>query len=136
MRRLFVRSCLRQRRPLKLQTRTLCALLLAAFATGALIPTLGYQMIVASEQKERQLIAARFLEMQADTDEIRVQIVAAHHKLRHCSGNGSVTAPDYSSIDRVIDDPPSDTAARSLYYELAYNLLCNFMDYSMYPIVP
>ena len=80
-------------------------------------------MIVASEQQERQLIAARLLEMQTDTDEIRVQMVAAHHQLRHCSGNASATAPDYTSIDRVIDDPPSDTAARSLYYELAYDLL-------------
>lgn len=139
--RIFVRSCLRERRSLKLQTRTLCVLLLAAFATGALIPTLGHKMIVASEEQERQLITARLLELQADTDEIRVQMVEAYHKLRQCSGNGSVTAPDYSSIDRVIEDPPSDTAARSLYYELAYDipiivLVIQYCTSINYPIVP
>lgn len=117
-------SCLQlqQEKRAKLQMSTLCAMLLTALAAGALIPTCGYQLMLGNERHERQLFTARIIETQADIDEIRVQLVVAHQKLSRCGGGNASdsAAPDYSSVDRVIEEPPNDSAARTLYYELAY----------------
>lgn len=113
-------GCLRRKKRVKLQACTLFALLFAAAASGALVTWLVYQLIVARVRLEVEFGSKRLLRMQADLDEVQVQVIHVNHQLRMRSGNASSIAPDYATIDRVIDDPPNDTVVRSLYYELAY----------------
>ena len=94
------------------------ALMLAATATGALMPLLMSQLFLADVINERQVLDERVQKLRSDAEETRV-LLLANHKLREDSGNGSVVEPDNSYVDRVIDDLPSDTTARTLYYELA-----------------
>ena len=106
-----------------LRVCTLFALLLAAAVTGSLVTVLAYQSLVASMWHEVELGSERLLALQAELDELTVQILRVNHQILSRSSNGSADAPDYVAIDRVIDNPPNDTAARNLYYSLAYDTI-------------
>lgn len=106
-------------RKYRLHACFLVSLLLVAAATGALFPIAAYQCTLAAAQHELERNSARMLEMRTEMDEIRVDVMRARRRSSACGSNVSTNAPDYTLIDRVIDDPPNDTAVRSLYYELA-----------------
>lgn len=109
---------------MRLQLCTLLAMLLASAFTGAAITMVVYQVIISNVRREVELGSERLLEMQSELDEIQVQILRVNHLMRARAGsNGGLNGPNYTHIDQVIDDPPNDTAARSLYYELAYDIL-------------
>lgn len=111
-------------RRVKLRVWTLVSLLVAAGATGALLPTLAYQCMTMAVRRDVERGSAQMLEMRTDLEDIRADMVYWRRRISSrtaCVGsaaNASIYAPDYEAIDRTIDDPPNDEAIRSLYYEL------------------
>ena len=122
--RMFGCGRLLHRKPLRIQALTLVAVLLAAVVTGALVPTAVYGTMLANERNEVELSSKRLCSLLAEVDEIWVEMMRLQVKQRVKIGStsNSSVGPNYMSIDRVIDDPPNDDAARSLFYELAYEL--------------
>lgn len=111
-----------RRKRLRISVCTQLVVLLAAVATGALVPTAFYQPLLWNVRREAELSSTHLLQLMDEVNEIRVELAAVQHRSRvrdDSSGKWSA-APNYTAIDLVIDDPPSDAAIRSLYFELAY----------------
>ena len=107
----------------RLHTCFLVSLLLVSATSGALFPIAAYQCMLAAARHELERGSARMLEMHTELDEIRVEMMRRRRRSSECVSNVSTNTPDYTTIDRLIDDPPNDTAIRSLYYELAWAIM-------------
>lgn len=118
---------MRQRKPLKIQACTLIAALLAAFVTGAFIPTFAHQQMLANARDEILLNSEQLVRLRAEIDEVHIEILRVRQIIKSAGNSSSSLTPNYTSIDEVIDDPPSDAAASSIYYELAYGVLNFFL---------
>lgn len=86
--------------------------------------------------RERQLVASQLQKLMIDADDVRLMFLATNHKLHESKGNGSVVVPDYSYADDVIDNPPSDSAAGTLYYQLTCDTYyCTVLFYPYFVIL-
>ena len=125
--RVFGCGCVRRRKPLQIQVCTQVFVLLAAILAGAIVPTAVYWPVLANTRNEVKLSSEQLRHLLSEMDETRVELMAVrvHQRDNICNGSSNYSsamavAPDYNIIDRVIEDPPSDAAARLLYYQLAY----------------
>ena len=103
---------------------------LAAIVAGAIVPVAVYWPMLANARNEVELSSEQLRHLLSEMDETRVELMGLRVRQRDkiCNGSSSnssatAVAPDYTYIDRVIEDPPSDDAARSLYYQLAYEIM-------------
>ena len=110
--------------------------MLATFVTGAIVPVAVYWPMLANARNEVELSTKQLCSLLAEVDEISVEMMRlrVQQRVKIGSTSNSSVAPNYTSIDRVIDDPPNDDAARSLFYELAYELEMSEFRVLVYPI--
>ena len=98
--------------------------MLAAFLTGALVTVAVYLPMLANARNEVELNTKQLSSLLAELDELRVEMMRLRVQQMVKIGNTSQNvAPNYTYIDLVIEDPPSDDAARSLFYKLAYEIV-------------
>ena len=127
--RMFGCGCVRSRKPLKIQVWMQVAMLIVAIMSGAIVPVAVVWPMLANARNEVDLSYKQLCQLLAEMDNTRVEMMAVRvrQNVKICNGSSSNSStiplmPDYTSIDRVIEDPPSDDAARSLYYQLAYEM--------------
>ena len=111
-------------------------MLLAAIVAGAIVPVAVYWPMLANARNEVDLSFKQLRHILAEMDESRVELMAVrvHQSVKICNGSSSnssamAVAPDYTSIDLVIEHPPSDAAVRSLYYQLTYKIIDVFKSF-------